>query len=140
MRLVAVSGGFDVLHDGHCRMIQEAAKYGPVVVILNSDDWLVRKKGYYVLNWEQRKVVLMSISGVIDVVSVDDSDGTVCEALNRVKPCFFANGGDRKCENTPEVELCNKLGINLLFSVGGGKDNSSTDIAERILKFHGKKK
>ena len=102
---VAVSGGFDPIHKGHVLMIEEAAKYGQVVVILNSDDWLVRKKGYKFMSFEERAYIAGSIKGVTVVTSVDDTDGTVCSALERFRPDYFANGGDRYDTNTPEMEI-----------------------------------
>ena len=87
---VMVSGGFDPVHAGHIRMIRDAANFGDVVVIANSDDWLFRKKGFVFMTFEQREEILNSIKGVILVDSVDDTDGTVCEAIRRLKPDFFA--------------------------------------------------
>ena len=127
-RTVIVSGGFDPIHVGHVRMIKEASRYGDVIVVANSDAWLMRKKGYVFMTWDDRSEILRSISGVVSVSRVDDSDGTVCEALSSIVPDAFANGGDRKDDNTPEVSLCNKLGIELLWNVGGHKIRSSSDI------------
>ena len=129
---VAVSGGFDPVHVGHVRMILEAAEVGDVIVIANSDEWLMRKKGYVFMPWEERAEILASIRGVIKVVTVDDSDGTVCEALRREKPTFFANGGDRKTDNTPEMDVCSELGIGLLWEVGGGKIQSSSELVKNV--------
>ena len=92
---VMVSGGFDPVHAGHIRMIRHAAEYGDVIVIANSDDWLWRKKGFVFMEYSRRIEILNAIKGVVLVDSVDDSDGTVCEAIRRLKPDFFANGGDR---------------------------------------------
>lgn len=129
---VAVSGGFDPVHVGHVRMILEAAEVGDVIVIANSDEWLMRKKGYVFMPWEERAEILASIRGVLKVVPVDDSDGTVCEALRREKPTFFANGGDRKTDNTPEMDVCSELGIGLLWEVGGGKIQSSSELVKNV--------
>ena len=129
---VAVSGGFDPVHVGHVRMILEAAEVGDVIVIANSDEWLMRKKGYVFMPWEERAEILASIRGVLKVVTVDDSDGTVCEALRRENPTFFANGGDRKTDNTPEMEVCSELGIGLLWEVGGGKIQSSSELVKNV--------
>ncbi len=129
---VAVSGGFDPVHVGHIRMILEAAEVGDVIVIANSDQWLMRKKGYVFMPWEERAEILASIRGVLKVVTVDDSDGTVCEALRREKPTFFANGGDRKTDNTPEMDVCSELGIGLLWEVGGGKIQSSSELVKNV--------
>ena len=129
---VAVSGGFDPVHVGHVRMILEAAEVGDVIVIANSDEWLMRKKGYVFMPWEERAEILASIRGVLKVVPVDDSDGTVCDALRREKPTFFANGGDRKTDNTPEMDVCSELGIGLLWEVGGGKIQSSSELVKNV--------
>lgn len=107
--VIAVSGGFDPVHIGHVRMIRDAARYGDVMVIINSDDWLMRKKGYVFMPWEERAEIMGNIKGVRLVTQVDDSDGTVCEALRRHKPDAFANGGDRKTENTPEMGISSEL-------------------------------
>ncbi len=133
---VLVSGGFDPVHVGHIRMIRDAAKHGGVIVIANSDDWLHRKKGFNFMDFKSRYEILDAIKGVIIVDSVDDSDGTVCDALRRHKPTYFANGGDRGKNNTPEVLLCKELGIKLLWGVGGDeKVESSSDLAKRAREF-----
>jgi cytidyltransferase-like protein len=138
-KIIAVSGGCDPMHSGHVKMILEAATYGDVVVILNSDDWLVRKKGYKFMGWEERAEILMGIKGVVDVVPVDDSDGTVCEALRRIRPDYFANGGDRKPGNTPEGDVCAELGIEMVWNVGGGKTQSSSWLIDAVRSGEPKK-
>ena len=130
-KLIAVSGGFDPIHKGHVRMIREAAKLGDVIVILNSDDWLMRKKDYKFMDFIERSYIAGSIKGVIVTSGVDDTDGTVCEALRRIKPDAFANGGDRYDTNTPEMEVCKELGIELLWNIGGGKEQSSSDLVDK---------
>ena len=125
---ICVSGGFDPVHIGHLRMMQEAAKYGNLIIIVNSDEWLMRKKGYIFMPFEERCEILRGFGCVYDTVAVDDTDNSVCEALARVRPDYFANGGDRKRTNTPEMEVCNELDIELLWSVGGGKIQSSSDL------------
>ena len=125
---VCVSGGFDPVHIGHLRMIQEAAEYGQVIVIVNSDDWLMRKKGYIFMPFEERCEILRGFAATGETTFVDDTDGTVCEALRRIKPDYFANGGDRKTNNTPEMDVCEELGIEMLWGVGGGKIQSSSTL------------
>ena len=129
-KTVMVSGGFDPIHVGHVRMIQEAAKHGDGIVVANSDAWLERKKGYVFMPWEERAEIILSMRGVLDVLPVDDSDGTVCDALRRYNPGYFANGGDRKQNNTPEMDVCEELGIEMLWEVGGGKIQSSSDLVK----------
>ena len=132
---VMVSGGFDPVHAGHIRMILDAAKWGDVIVIANSDRWLFEKKGFVFMHFEQRAEILNAIKGVVLVDSVDDSDGTVCEAIRRLKPTYFANGGDRGRSNTPEQGVCEELGVEMLWSIGGDeKRDSSSDLVERVRK------
>jgi D-beta-D-heptose 7-phosphate kinase/D-beta-D-heptose 1-phosphate adenosyltransferase len=128
---VVVSGGFDPVHIGHVRLILAAAEYGDVIVVANSDSWLYRKKGFVFMTWEQRKEILEALKGVVRVEWVDDTDETVCEALRRIKPTYFANGGDRKGDNVPEVAVCEELDIEMLWNMGGTKIESSSDLVNK---------
>ena len=131
-KIVAVSGGFDPIHIGHTRMIQDARKLGNVIVFLNTDEWLKRKKGYVFMTWQERAEILLSIKGVKEVYSAMDEDNTVCEALRFYKPDVFANGGDRKPGMVPEYQVCEELGIEMAFSVGGDdKPQSSSWLVEK---------
>jgi len=130
IKTVMISGGFDPLHVGHLRMIKSAAEYGELIVVINSDEWLLRKKGYSFMTWEDRKELIEGYSEVWKVVSVDDSDNTVCEVLRREQPDFFANGGDRLIGNTPEKEVCEELNIKMIWNIGGDKIRSSSDIVK----------
>lgn len=116
--IIMVSGGFDPIHPGHINMFKNASKYGKLVVILNSDDWLLRKKGFFFQSWKERERIISALKYVDYVVPVDDTDGTVCEALKKYQPQYFGNGGDRKADNTPEVALCNELGTELVWNLG----------------------
>ena len=133
-RMVAVSGGFDPIHVGHVRMIQEAVKLGEhVVVIVNSDEWLKRKKGYAFMPFDERAEILSALEGVDSVVKADDADNTVCETLIKLKPDIFANGGDRKSGNIPEYKLCDDLNIEMVFGVGGSdKPQSSSWLINKV--------
>ena len=131
---VVVSGGFDPVHIGHVRLILAAAEYGDVIVVANSDSWLYRKKGFVFMTWEQRKEILEALKGVVRVEWVDDTDETVCEALRRIKPTYFANGGDRKGDNVPEVAVCEELGIEMLWNMGGSKIESSSDLVNKASR------
>lgn len=121
---IIISGGFDPIHPGHIAMIEDAAKYGEVHVVVNSDDWLVRKKGFFFQPWIDRKKIIEAYTPFVH--EVDDSDSTVCEALRRIKPDYFGNGGDRTNRNTPELDVCEELGIEPVFELGGGKYSSSS--------------
>ena len=99
---IAFSGGFDPVHPGHISMF-ESARYNIFInlpklysicqiVILNSDDWLLRKKGKYFMPFDDRKYILSRLEMIDEVIPVNDSDDTVCEALERIKPDYFVNG------------------------------------------------
>lgn len=134
-----VSGGFDPLHEGHIKMIQESAKNSDgVIVLLNSDAWLRRKKGKNFQTMITRRAILDNIKGVIDVVEFNDEDNSASDGLITVRNKYpndslvFANGGDRKKDNIPENDICNKLNISLAFGVGGNyKANSSSWILNK---------
>ena len=133
-KTIVISGGMDPVHVGHVRMIQAAAELGKVIVVLNSDEWLKQKKGYAFMPFEERKYLLESIKGVSAVSDVDDSDGTVCEALQRLKPDMFGNGGDRTSDNTPEKEVCLDIGIQMIWNLGGEKAQSSSELVRNYVK------
>ena len=136
---VAVSGGFDPVHWGHVKMIADAARHGPVMVIVNSDDWLKRKKGYVFMPFEERKSVLENLKEVDEVIDFDDDDlGSATQALVKIQNMYpkseinFCNGGDRGKDNIPEMKVD---GVNFVFSVGGeNKINSSSWILKDFLE------
>ncbi len=138
--IVAVSGGMDPVHVGHVRMFQEAKKLGDkLVVILNNDNWLRKKKGYVFMPQDERKELLEAIQCVDKVIltrhKADPEDMSVCTELEYLKPDIFANGGDRKLDNIPEVAVCNKIGCKMIFSIGkGGKVQSSSRLLGEFLK------
>ena len=128
-----VSGGFDPPHVGHIRMFQDAADWGDVVVAINSDEWLMRKKGYVFMPWEERAEIIRELQSVDQVVSFNDNDDTANQAIKVHRPDAFANGGDRKKKNTPEMDLCDKLGIQMLWGIGGkDKPQSSSWLVDKL--------
>lgn len=135
---VVVSGGFDPVHIGHVRMFQEARALGDrLVVVLNNDNWLILKKGFVFMSEAERKEVIEAFRAVDEVVltkhEAGGTDMSVCKALEEVRPDIFANGGDRKVENIPEVATCEAIGCEMVFNVGrGGKVQSSSELAKKI--------
>ncbi|MBI04855.1 MAG: hypothetical protein CMI96_03450 [Pelagibacteraceae bacterium] len=143
--LVLVSGGFDPLHSGHIALINEAAKHGEVIVLLNSDNWLRNKKGKEFLSFKERKIIMNSIKKVIDVIGFDDTDKTCIDGIKKTIKKYpdrvikFANGGDRNNNTTPEVTFCLKNNVENLWGIGGDfKMNSSSWILENWTKIKGK--
>jgi len=136
--IILVSGGFDPIHSGHIKLINDANKYGDVIVLLNSDEWLRNKKGKEFLPFDERKIILNNIKGVINVIEFNDSDKTCIDGIKKAKSLYknnvikFANGGDRNNETTPEKEFCDKNDIETLFGIGGNnKSNSSSWILKK---------
>ena len=130
---VAISGAFDPIHVGHVRYIREAAKLGDrLVVILNGDDYLLRKKGFVFRPFEDRKEILQNIKGVDEVIASIDGDQTVRKTLKLLKPDIFAKGGDTVPENIPEANTCRKIGCKLVTNVGGGQIRSDSDLSWKV--------
>ena len=133
--VIILSGGFDPVHKGHIRMFREAANLGHQVIIgLNSDEWLTRKKGKPFMKWEERAEILESCKFVTQVLSMDDTDDTASDIIRQVANLYknqdmniyFANGGDRKKGNVPELDVCKNLNVVMLWGIGGGKIQSSS--------------
>lgn len=138
--VVAVSGGFDPIHIGHIRLFNEARKLGDkLVVILNNDNWLQKKKGCVFMTEKERKEVIEAVRSVDRVILTrhpkNSKDMSVCSELHRLRPNIFANGGDRTKKNIPEVAVCKKIGCKMVFGVGqGGKVQSSSWLLEKFAK------
>ena len=133
-KLVVVSGGFDPIHVGHLRLFEEAGKLGKLMVVVNSDQFLIRKKGYCLMPLSERLKIVASIRGVWVAIPAIDKDDTVCKTLDFIKPHIFANGGDRTVKNVPETEVCRKHGIKMVFGVGGDKVQSSSNLVQAAVK------
>lgn len=137
--IVVVTGGFDPLHSGHISYINSAREMGRVVIGLNSDDWLKKKKGTEFMPFSERAEIISNLKNVMTVIPFDDSDGSACDAIEQVKKMFpnnkiiFANGGDRTIYNIPEMEKYkNDTQVSFSFGVGGqDKKNSSSWILNR---------
>ena len=139
MKIVIVTGGFDPLHSGHISLLNHADHLGDHVVVgLNSDAWLTRKKGRPFMSWRERRTILENLHMVGEVIAFDDSDDTACDAIRQVREKYpnddivFANGGDRTRENIPEMVFDD---VEFVFGVGGNdKANSSSWILENWKK------
>ena len=135
MKIVIVTGGFDPLHSGHVAYFEAARKLGDKLVVgLNSDDWLTRKKGKPFMPWHERATIINSLKVVDQVIDFDDDDNSSCNAIRQVKAhnpdahIIFANGGDRTPNNIPEMVFDD---VEFVFGVGGeNKKNSSSWILE----------
>jgi cytidyltransferase-like protein len=135
MKIVIATGGFDPVHSGHIAYLNAARKLGDSLLVgLNSDAWLERKKGRAFMPFIERETILMNIKAVDTVYGFDDRDGSACQLLEWVKEQFpyaelvFANGGDRTQENIPEMSV---EGVEFAFGVGGeDKANSSSWILQ----------
>jgi cytidyltransferase-like protein len=133
MKIVLVTGGFDPLHRGHIEYFKAAKKLGDKLIVgINSDAWLTRKKGRPFMTMNDRVAIIENLKMVDNCILFNDNDGTAVEAIHNIRRLFpddiivFANGGDRTKENIPEMVFND---VEFVFGVGGiEKINSSSDI------------
>ncbi len=145
MKIIIVSGGFDPLHSGHIDYFKSAKELGDkLIVALNSDEWLINKKGKFFMPFFERKAIVENLSFVDLVIDFEDDElGSATNALLKAKKLYpddeliFANGGDRNKENTSEMSVDN---VNFQFGIGGtDKKNSSSWILKKWLYTHEKR-
>lgn len=137
MKIVLVTGGFDPVHSGHIAYFKAARALGDMLIVgLNSDDWLERKKGRAFMPWNERLCVINNLSMVDEVYTFDDEDGSAKHFIQQVRAHYpdakliFANGGDRTASNIPEMGVVDD-NLEFAFGVGGeDKKNSSSWILE----------
>ena len=138
-RIVLITGGFDPLHSGHIAYINAARELGDLLIVgVNSDEWLRRKKGQEFMPWEERATIIAALHKVDRVINFNDSDNSAKDAIRKVRAIdpsaqiIFANGGDRTKENIPEMDLLEEmLHLDFVFAVGGeDKKNSSSWILQ----------
>ena len=136
---VLVTGGFDPIHSGHIQYFKEARKLGNKLIVgVNSDEWLTRKKGKPFMPFDERCSIIKELACVDQVIGFNDNDDSACHAiyqtLNAHGPdtkLIFANGGDRTNTNTPEYKTYGAMPyVNFVFGVGGNKANSSSWILD----------
>jgi cytidyltransferase-like protein len=142
MKIIIVSGGFDPLHSGHIAYFKSAKELGDkLIVALNSDEWLVKKKGKFFMPFLERKTIVENLSCVDLVIDFEDDElGSAKNALIKLKEMYpddqliFANGGDRNKDNIPEMSV---NGIDFQFGVGGDdKKNSSSWILKNWQYYY----
>lgn len=135
--IVLVTGGFDPIHSGHINYFKTAKTLGDLLIVgLNSDEWLTRKKGRAFMPWNERLCVINNLSMVDEVYTFDDTDGSAKAFIRQVRSHYpfakliFANGGDRTHTNIPEMDVDDN-NLTFAFGVGGfDKMNSSRWILE----------
>ena len=104
-----VTGGFDPIHSGHISYFKRAKDYADYLVVgLNTEEWLIRKKGQYFQSWKERAEIIKHLDMVDTVITVpDDEEGSACHAIAKcleiAETVVFCNGGDRGTTNTPET-------------------------------------
>ena len=137
-----VTGGFDPIHSGHISYFERAKDLsGYLVVGLNTEEWLTRKKGQYFQSWKERAEIIRHLDMVDAVISYDDSDDSSCEGISRcldiAEKVVFCNGGDRADSNTPEEEFCSNNSYNLTseYNIGGSKTESSSVLINNASKI-----
>ena len=145
--LVIVSGGFDPPHEGHIALFNNAKALGDkLIVILNNNNWLRIKRAKTKIKilypQETRKLIIENLKAVDEVIltrhRIDKEDMSVCTVLRQLwlhnikkYNIVFANGGDRYSDNIPEYKLCGRLGITMVFNIGGEKLNSSSKLLKK---------
>jgi cytidyltransferase-like protein len=136
-KIVLITGGFDPLHSGHIAYFKSAKALGDLLIVgVNSDAWLTRKKGSPFMPFKERAEIVRNITGVDFVIDFNDTDGSARHAIWMVRQSYpdakiiFANGGDRTKENIPEMDSAD-ANTEFVFGVGGeNKMNSSSWILQ----------
>ena len=135
-KVVVITGGFDPIHRGHIEYIKAAKELGNILIVgVNSDEWLVRKKGRSFMPFEDRVAIIGALQQVDYAIPFNDRDGTAKDAIAWARKVFpdhtivFANGGDRTQDNIPELDFADD-NIEFAFGVGGDKTNSSSHLLQ----------
>lgn len=135
--VVIITGGFDPLHSGHLSYINAARELGDILIVgVNSDEWLARKKGRSFMPFEDRIAIIGALEGVDYAIPFNDRDDSAKDTITWARKVFpqskiiFANGGDRTLNNIPEMDAVDD-NIEFVFGIGGtDKANSSSWILE----------
>lgn len=135
-KIVVITGGFDPIHSGHIEYINAAKNLGSILIVgVNSDEWLVRKKGQSFMPFEDRVSIIGALNGVDFAIPFNDRDGTAKDAIAWARKVYpnntivFANGGDRTESNIPEMDFLDN-NLEFAFGIGGDKKNSSSHLLQ----------
>jgi D-beta-D-heptose 7-phosphate kinase/D-beta-D-heptose 1-phosphate adenosyltransferase len=138
LKIVVATGGFDPIHSGHIEYLNKAKALGDLLVVgINSDEWLRRKKGKEFLSSNEREIILSNLKSVDKVITFDDNDNSAKDAIIKTRQLYpeakiiFVNGGDRTKTNIPEMDVADD-NVEFVFGVGGeDKKNSSSWILNK---------
>lgn len=128
---ICVSGYFNPLHTGHLRYFSEAKKLGDTLIVIVNNDMQAQLKDSIFMNEQERLEIIKSIKGVDDAILAIDTDESVSKTLEMLQPDVFAKGGDTNINNIRERKTCEKLGIQMVFGVGGEKTQSSSSLLHK---------
>ena len=140
-----VSGGFDPIHPGHIMMMKDCLKFSNYLIVgVNSNKWLINKKGNYFMDIQHRIYVVSSLKVVNETMEFEDDDkGSANNLLIKIRNKYsndkiiFANGGDRSdSSKILEFETAKQYNIDLKFGIGGShKESSSSDLLKRWSEY-----
>ena len=141
-KVIILSGGFDPIHIGHLRMFKAAKEQDATVIVgVNSDSWLARKKGQSFMPKSERIEILEGFKYIDHVYPFNDDDDTASDLIKKViqlykddknVKIFFGNGGDRSINTTPEMKYCKEHQVGMLWNLGGEKIQSSSNLIKNI--------
>ncbi len=133
LAVMTTCGGFDPVHVGHVRCFSETAKLkykydnALFVIIANGDGFLQTKKGFVFMPEPERMEILHEFKGVDHVVKWYDGTQNCIGALRKIRPNIFTKGGDRSSrDRIPEADVCDEVGCQIMFGVGGKEKAQSS--------------
>ena len=125
-KIALVTGGFDPIHSGHIQYLKAAATYADYLIVgLNSDEWLTRKKGRPFMPFEEREAILNELLVVDKVISFDDED------IYDDNGNAFDDDGDNDNEDAFFDTIC--VTLNIVNLIAGIQSNHNLCINSTIL-------
>lgn len=140
VKLVVVSGYFNPFHVGHLDYLEAAKDLGDDLIVIVNNDKQVKLKGSIPFMSQEERLKLVSALRVVDAAVLStDTTKAVCDSLRMVQSInskekiIFATGADHTPENTvAEKLLCESLGIEIVYGIGGEKVQSSSKLLEKL--------